>query len=53
VEPLTMLRALKLSKENPTEEVLASYPDAKSDEAKAAEWDVTWRRNWERRFLVR
>ena len=37
VEPLTLLRAYGLGKEDPAAEVLAIYPDAKADEAKAEE----------------
>ena len=50
VEPMTLLRALRLEQEDPEAEVLASYPDAKADEAKAAGWAEDWRRSWERRF---
>jgi hypothetical protein len=50
LEPLTLLKALRLATEDPAAEVLASFPDAKVDEAKAAEWAQTWRRNWDRRF---
>ena len=37
----------RLASEDPIAEVPANYPDAKADEAKAAE---TWRRNWDRCF---
>ena len=37
VEPLTLLRALRLGEKDPASEVLAVYSDAKVDEAKAAE----------------
>jgi hypothetical protein len=30
--------------------VLAEFPDAKVDEAKAAEWAQKWTVNWDRRF---
>jgi hypothetical protein len=50
LEPLTLLKALKLAEKDPAAEVLRSYPDAKADEAKAAEWSATWKGNWERRF---
>jgi hypothetical protein len=50
LEPLTLLRALRLGREDPAAEVLASYPDAKADEAKAAEWAGNWARQWGRRF---
>ena len=53
VEPLTLLTALRLAEKDPAADVLASYPEAKADEAKAAEWSVTWRRNWDRRFAGR
>ena len=50
LEPLTLLEALRLRRGDPAAEVLASYPDAKPDEAKAAEWASTWKSNWDRRF---
>jgi hypothetical protein len=50
LEPLTLLKALRLATEDPAAEVLASYPDAQADEAKAAEWADTWKKNWDRRF---
>jgi hypothetical protein len=40
----------RLATEDPAAEVLASYPDAQADEAKAAEWVDTWKKNWDRRF---
>jgi hypothetical protein len=49
LEPLTLLKALKLAEKDPAAQVLESYLDAKPDEAKAAEWKQTWTRNWERR----
>jgi hypothetical protein len=50
VEPLTLLRALRLGEKDPAAEVLAVYADAKADEAKAEEWAANWRREWARRF---
>jgi hypothetical protein len=50
LEPLTLLKALRLASQDPAAEVLESYPEAKVDEAKAAEWAGTWNRNWDRRF---
>ena len=50
VEPLALMAALDLGREDPAAEVLAAYPDAKLDEATAAHWAENWRRNWERRF---
>ena len=53
VEPLTLLKALRLAEKDPAADVLASYPEAKVDEVKAAEWAATWSRNWDRRFVKR
>jgi hypothetical protein len=50
VEALTLLRAYELGKEDPAAEVLATYPDAKFDEARAAERERHWAGEWERRF---
>ena len=50
MEPLTLLKALRLAEKDPAAEVLASYPDAKVEEAKAAEWAGNWAREWGRRF---
>jgi hypothetical protein len=50
LEPLTLLRAYGLGKEDPSAEVLAIYPDAKADEAKAEEPAEHWAGEWERRF---
>jgi hypothetical protein len=50
VEPLTLISAYGLGHDDPAVEVLASYPDAKADEAKAAEWERNWARSWSRRF---
>ena len=50
VEPLTLLRAYELGKEDPSAEVLATYPDAKFDEARAAEREGHWAGEWERRI---
>jgi hypothetical protein len=50
MEPLTVMRAYGLLPEDPAAVVLAVYPDAAVDEAKAAEWEGNWAREWERRF---
>jgi hypothetical protein len=50
VEPLTLLRAYGLGKEDPAAEVTAVYPDTRADEARAAHWEGNWAREWERRF---
>jgi hypothetical protein len=42
---------MRLVQEDPAAEVLESYPDAKVDEAKAAEWAGNWTRGWERRCI--
>ena len=51
VESLKLLHAYGINWEDPAAEVLATYPDAVVDEAKAAEWEQNWTRNWERRFI--
>ena len=53
MEPLTRLGALKRAKEDPVADVLANYPKAKADEAKAAKWAETWQGNWGRRLSRR
>ena len=50
MDPLTLLHAYGIDWEDPAAEVLAAYPDAAVDEAKAAHWDGNWAREWERRF---
>ena len=50
VEPPTLLAAYGLGAEDPAAEVLAAFPDAKADDAKAEERSVHWAREWERRF---
>ena len=50
LEPLTLLGALGLRQVDPSVEVLASSPEAKADEAKAAQWEANWEREWARRF---
>jgi hypothetical protein len=50
VEPLTLLHAYGAKREDPAAEVLAIYPDAKADEARAEERAVQWAGEWERRF---
>src|SRR5687767_10330116 len=43
VGPQTLLAAYGLWRDDPAAEVLAAYPDAKADEAKAAHWADNWR----------
>ena len=50
VEAMTLLRAYEINWEDPAAEVLAIYPDAKFDEARAAEREGHWAGEWERRF---
>ena len=50
VEPLTLVKALRLATEDPAAEASASYPDVQADEAKSAEWADIWKKNWDRRF---
>ena len=50
LEPMAVMSAYRLWQDDPAAEVLASYPEAKVDEAKAAEWAGNWTRTWERRF---
>jgi hypothetical protein len=47
---MVLVMAYGFGTEDPAAEVLASYPDARVDEAKAAEWAENWAREWERRF---
>jgi hypothetical protein len=47
---MTLASAYGMADKDPAEEVLASYPDARVDEAKAAGWAGNWTREWERRF---
>jgi hypothetical protein len=50
VEPLVLLRAYGMVKDDPAAEVLALFPDAKADEGKAEERAMHWAGEWERRF---
>jgi hypothetical protein len=50
MEPLTLVRAYGLQRDDPAAEVLAIYPDAKPDEAEAGRWAEQWCRGWDRRF---
>jgi hypothetical protein len=43
VEPLTLVKALRLATEDPA-------ADVQADEAKSAEWADIWKKNWDRRF---
>jgi hypothetical protein len=49
VEPLVLLWGYRMVKEDPAAEVLAIYPDAKADEAKAEE-RAALGGEWKRRF---
>ena len=53
LEPMTVVKAYGLGKEDPEQEVLAEFPDAKPDEAKTAHWADNWKQNWDRRFAKR
>ena len=53
VEPMTLLAAYGLGRDDPAAEVLACHPEANVDEVKAAEWAGNWTREWERRFVKR
>ena len=53
VQPLTVMAAPELGRDDPAAEVLAVYPQAKADEARAAHWADVWKQNWERRFAAR
>ena len=50
MEPLTLLRAYELGRDDPTAAVLAADRDAAVDEARAAQWEGNWAREWGRRF---
>ena len=50
VEPLTLLAAYELAREDPAAEVLAAFPGAKAGEARAEERAIHWAGEWERRF---
>ena len=50
VEPVTLLAAYGLGRDDPAADVLAVYLDAKADEARAAHWADVWKQNWDRRF---
>jgi hypothetical protein len=49
-EPLVLMRGFGLGSDDPAVEVLAAFPDAKADEAKAEERAEHWTREWVRRF---
>jgi hypothetical protein len=53
VDPLTLLKALRLAKQDPAADLLEVYPESVVDDAKAAEWESTWQKNWDRRFSGR
>jgi hypothetical protein len=50
LEPMAVMAAYGMWQEDPAAEVLASYPDAKVDEATSAHWERNWGREWGRRF---
>jgi hypothetical protein len=50
IEPLTLVRAYGLQRDDPAEEVLTIYPDAKPDMPEVTRWIAKWSRGWERRF---
>jgi hypothetical protein len=50
VEARTAVTAYRLPLGDPAAEVLAAYPEAAVDEAKAAHWEGNWVRQWGRRF---
>ena len=50
MEPLTLVRAYGLQREDPETAVRSVYPDAASCEEDAARWAAQWCRGWERRF---
>ena len=52
VEPLTLLAAYGVRCEDPASEVLAVFPGAKADEAKAEERAGHWAGEWGRRFAT-
>jgi hypothetical protein len=52
VEAMTLLRAYGVEWEDPAADVLAIYPEAKFDEATAAEREGHWAGEWGRRFAA-
>lgn len=50
MEPLVLVRAYGLQREDPAEVVLGMYADAKPDEAEATRSAAQWIRGWKRRF---
>jgi len=50
LEPLTVMTAFKLWRDDPAAEVLASHPDARTNEGKAAHWEGNWGSEWKRWF---
>ena len=50
VDPATVMSAFRLEDANPAAEIVASYPDARPDEAEAARWADDWARVWASRF---
>jgi len=45
-EPLSVMTAYRLGGKDPAAEVLAVYPDAKADEARAEERAAHWAGEW-------
>jgi hypothetical protein len=50
IEPLTLVRAYGLQREDPAADVRAVYPDATPDEGESARLTERWTRSWEKRF---
>jgi hypothetical protein len=48
VEPLVLLDACGLYKEDPAAQVLAAYPDVEVDDAIAGHWAGNWARRFEK-----
>ena len=47
---MVVIKAYRMMTADLAAEVLESYPEATVDEAKAAEWEGNWAREWDRRF---
>lgn len=53
VEPLTLMAAFGLERNDPAAEVREKHPEAEEDPRVASEWAECWTRNWSRRFTSR
>jgi hypothetical protein len=53
VEPLTLVRAYGLQREDPAAELVAAHSATSPDEAQATQWAEQWTRSWGRRFAKR